>query len=55
VTLDFVIVALVVFLITRALLREAKAAPTTKPCPECLEQVPLAAKRCRACTQVITA
>jgi large conductance mechanosensitive channel len=50
---DFVVVAFVVFLITKMLLREAKqpeAAPTTRPCPECLEQVPLAAKRCRACT-----
>jgi large conductance mechanosensitive channel len=51
---DFVIIAFVVFLITKALLRWSKApdaAPTTKPCPECLEQVPLAAKRCRACAQ----
>ena len=51
---DFIIVAFVVFLLTKMLLRASKApeaAPTTKPCPECLEQVPLAAKRCRACTQ----
>jgi large conductance mechanosensitive channel len=54
--IDFVIVAFVIFLITKLLLREAKkpdAAPTTKPCPECLEQVPLAAKRCRACTSAL--
>lgn len=51
--LDFVIVAFVIFMLTKLLLREAKkpdAVPTTKPCPECLEAVPLAAKRCRACT-----
>ena len=53
VTLDFMIVAFVVFVITKALLREAKKEPTTKPCPECLEQVPIAAKRCKACTQAI--
>lgn len=48
---DFVIVALVVFMITRALLKpkdEAKA--PTKECPECKEVIPAAARRCRACT-----
>jgi large conductance mechanosensitive channel len=50
---DFVIVAFVVFMITKILLREKKADPTTKACPECLEQVPLAAKRCRACTSTL--
>jgi large conductance mechanosensitive channel len=24
--------------------------PTTKTCPECLSEIPIAAKRCRACT-----
>lgn len=49
---DFVIIALVVFLITRALLKPAPAAPAapTKECPACLEIVPKAATRCRACT-----
>jgi len=47
---DFVIIAAVVFLITKLLLRPAKPAPsTTRPCPECLESIPLAATRCRAC------
>jgi len=27
--------------------------PTTKPCPECLSEVPIAAKRCRFCTTAI--
>ena len=27
--------------------------PTTKQCPECLSDVPIAAKRCRFCTTVI--
>jgi large conductance mechanosensitive channel len=30
-----------------------KAAPTTRPCPECLTQIPLAAKRCSACTSPV--
>jgi len=29
------------------------AAPTTKVCPECLSEIPLAAKRCSFCTQPV--
>jgi large conductance mechanosensitive channel len=29
---------------------EAPADPTTKPCPECLSEVPIAARRCAFCT-----
>jgi ribosomal protein L40E len=29
-----------------------EAPPVLKACPECLEQIPLAATRCRACTAV---
>jgi len=32
---------------------EAPAAPTTKPCPQCLSDIPLAAKRCAHCTQPV--
>ncbi len=46
---DFVIIATAVFLITKAFIKPAAAAPPTKSCPECLEAIPLAAKRCRAC------
>jgi large conductance mechanosensitive channel len=47
---DFVIVAAAVFLITKMLLRPAPAGPaTTKTCPECLETIPIAATRCKAC------
>ena len=28
-------------------------APTTKPCPECLSDIPLAAKRCSHCAQLV--
>jgi large conductance mechanosensitive channel len=27
--------------------------PTTKPCPECLGEIPLAARRCMHCTQPV--
>ncbi|HEY4045471.1 MAG TPA: large conductance mechanosensitive channel protein MscL [Acidobacteriaceae bacterium] len=27
--------------------------PTTKPCPECLSDIPIAAKRCSHCTQLV--
>jgi len=56
-TVDFLIIALVVFLVLVKLLgslmkrhEDASAAVTTKTCPECLEDIPKAAKRCRHCT-----
>ena len=54
---DFVIIAMCVFLITKAMLRPAPPAPApaTKTCPECLETVPAAARRCRCCASVLTA
>jgi large conductance mechanosensitive channel len=45
---DFVILAFVVFLISKAIAR-TKLQPT-RACPACLEQVPIGATRCRACT-----
>ena len=33
----------------------APAAPTTKPCPECLSDIPLAARRCSHCAQPVGA
>ena len=33
--------------------RAARAAATTRPCPECLSDIPLAAKRCAFCTAVV--
>jgi large conductance mechanosensitive channel len=55
VVLDFLIVALVVFLIVRALVKPVavEAAAPTKSCPECLEMIPAAARRCRACATAI--
>jgi len=50
---DFIIVAAVVFVGTKVLIRESQ--PATKSCPECLEAVPLDARRCRACASPLTA
>jgi large conductance mechanosensitive channel len=55
--IEFLIVAFVIFLIVKSVNKLQKpapvAAPTTKPCPECTTEIPLAAKRCPACTAVI--
>ena len=54
-TIDFVVVSLVVFLVVNkalAFTRKPQAA-VSKTCPECLEEIPLAAKRCRACAQPV--
>jgi|SRR5215212_526439 len=50
--IDFVVISFVVFLIVKALVRPvpAPAAEPMKKCPECLEMIPAAARRCRACT-----
>lgn len=57
--LDFTIIAGVLFVVVQKLMgmmRKREAAPeTTKECSECLEKIPLAAKRCRACTSPVTA
>ena len=45
---DFFFIALVVFLVARALIKPPPVAPS-KNCPECLESIPLAARRCKAC------
>jgi large conductance mechanosensitive channel len=34
---------------------EAPADPTTKKCPECLSEIPIAARRCAFCTATVSA
>ena len=52
---DFTIVAFVVFIVMVKLVGKVnKKATATRTCPECLESVPVGAKRCRACTSVLT-
>jgi large conductance mechanosensitive channel len=58
--INFLIVAFAIFLLVKAvnkLKREEKAAPapTTKPCPQCLMDVPVAAKKCGHCTSQLSA
>jgi len=50
--LDFAVVAFVVFLIAKSLLKPAPT-PETKTCPFCLEVVAKAATRCKFCTQTV--
>jgi large conductance mechanosensitive channel len=51
--IDFAIVALVVFGIVKLLLEKPPPPETTKACPQCLELIPVLAKRCRACTSPV--
>ena len=55
--IDFLIVALVLFLVIRAFNKLKKpapaAAPTTKTCPFCQTEIPLKATRCPHCTSEI--
>jgi large conductance mechanosensitive channel len=48
---DFIIIALVVFTVTKALLKPAPAAPAppSKKCTQCLEPIALEAKKCKFC------
>ena len=55
--IQFMVVALVLFIVVVKFMgalqkkeAEAPPPPSTKKCTECLEDIPLAAKRCRACT-----
>ena len=50
--IDFVIVAFVVFLIVRQLLKPAPEAPT-KVCTFCRETIPAEATKCKACTSAV--
>jgi large conductance mechanosensitive channel len=51
--LDFFFIALVVFLVTRALIKPAPPGPATKSCSECLETIPAEARKCKACGSAI--
>ena len=51
----FIVVAFVVFWVSRTLIKEPEAAPapTMKTCPYCKELVPTDAVKCRYCTSTI--
>lgn len=46
---DFFFIALVVFLVTKALIKPPPAGPPTRNCPECLESILADARKCKAC------
>lgn len=55
--IDFLIIALVIFLVISAINRMHKPAPAadpiTKTCPQCATEIPIKAKRCPNCTSQI--
>jgi large conductance mechanosensitive channel len=51
----FSVVAPMNIIVERRRRGEAPADPTTKKCPECLSEVPIAARRCAFCTQPLEA
>jgi len=61
--ISFLLIALAVYffvivpinaLVARMNRGAAPPDPTTKQCPECLSDVPIAAKRCRSCTSALS-
>jgi large conductance mechanosensitive channel len=46
---DFIVIAFCIFMITKAFLKEAPAAPS-KTCPRCKETLAVDATRCKFCT-----
>ncbi len=52
---DFVIIALVVFMATKSLFKPEPEppAPPTKNCPACTEAIAVAATRCKFCTSTV--
>jgi large conductance mechanosensitive channel len=46
---DFIVIALVIYLITKALIKEAPPAPSKK-CPRCTESIAVEATKCKFCT-----
>ena len=57
--LDFVIVAFAIFMVIKGMNsmkkaeEEAPAEPTSRECPECLSEIPIAAKRCKFCASEV--
>ncbi|MEP6754089.1 MAG: large conductance mechanosensitive channel protein MscL [Chthonomonadales bacterium] len=53
--IDFIIIALVIFLIVKAFVKPAPEAPAvpTKECPECKEAIAEAARKCKFCGSAV--
>lgn len=52
---DFTAISFVVFLISKSVLPKEAAPAPTKSCSECLEAIPVEAKKCRACASPVVA
>jgi large conductance mechanosensitive channel len=58
---SFLLVAVAIFffvikpvnIIEKISQKKSAAEPTTKKCPECLSEIPIEAKRCSHCTQIV--
>lgn len=57
--IDFLLVAIVIFIFMRYIFKKRKeepapeAAPTTKKCPYCISEIPVEATRCAHCTSIL--
>ena len=55
--LDFIIIAFAIFLVVKVMNKmkteEPPKAPDSKSCPQCLSDIPIAAKRCKFCTSEV--
>lgn len=51
--IDFIFIAFVVYLVTKALIKPPPPGPPTKNCPECLEPIPVEARKCKACGSIV--
>ena len=51
----FFVVTPVNMLVARMHRSDAPASPTSKKCPECLSEIPIAARRCAQCGQPVAA
>ena len=47
--LDFLVIAIVLFLVMAKIFAKKEEAPTTKECPFCLSEIPIKASKCKAC------
>lgn len=57
--IDFLLVAIVIFIFMRYIFKKRKeepapeVAPTTKKCPYCISEIPIEATRCAHCTSIL--
>lgn len=54
--INFILIALVIFLVIKAMnkvIKKKEAAPTTKDCPYCFEKISIKATKCPHCASVL--